>query len=144
MAYRGRRVRRRGGETKVLLVVLAFVAYSGLVVYQRFEVRERAGRIERLEQRLQEARTDEQLTRLKLDQACAFPAVQQHARERWGMTVADATQRVLLRGPAEPAVEAQPASRTGLASRLTRLFRPEVAMASTAAPRRQDDGTGSR
>jgi hypothetical protein len=104
--------------------------YLLLLIWQRVEVRERNGRIEDLEQSLQELRTDAALLGLELDHKAGYLVVQDTA-QGWGMRPAATHQRFVLASISEPAAsEPSPASGLGsLAEQIRKSLTGGVAQA---------------
>jgi len=125
--------RRRDLRWGVFLAV-AF-AYVLCLTYERIELKERNGRIERYERALQEAKSDESMLRVTIERECNYADVHRLAREKWGMDVAQRSQRIFLaldetpRAKADPTEQINHAGLVSVAERVTRLFRENVAQA---------------
>jgi hypothetical protein len=91
---------------------MGIFVYLLLLIWQRVELRERNGRIEDLEQDLQELRTDAALLELELDRRAGYLVVQDTAEE-WGMRPAASHQRFVLASITRPA-SSEPSEASGL------------------------------
>jgi hypothetical protein len=129
------------------LAALALFSYFLCLAGERIELKERNGRIETLEQTLQESRSDEAFLRVTIERECNYAEVHRLARDKWGMDVADRNQRIMVASdesqPALPVAAVEPATQAGFlatAERVTRIFRENVAQ---ARPSKLEGGDGS-
>ena len=85
----------RPNDLRWILLILGILAYLLLLIWERTEHRERSGRIEGLEQTLQQIQIDEALRRVDLELMTGFIVIRKTAKDR-GMTAASQDHCYLL------------------------------------------------
>lgn len=139
MSMTSHRSGRRRTGSKLVLLLLGFFAFLFAMTWERVAIRELNGRIEQLEIELQSLNTDEAMLRVSIQQDCRFTDVQKVAAEKWGMSVADPRQRVLIASMEakagepleEPSADGHRSVGSALATRVGQLIRPGTSWAGS-------------
>ena len=123
----------RPNDLRWFLLILGVLAYLLLLIWERTEHRERSGRIEGLEQTLQQKQSDAAFRRVDLELMTGFSAVQEVVKQR-GMTAASRDRYYLLAAEGLPATAELDLSPFQVVSQwVTRTLRGGIAEARPSA-----------